>query len=92
VRFAWQHDSSVSSEERVVRGAVALLDSEEQRLKGAMRLPTQFGPRRELIDRSTEERDRAREVIARPASGWCRPGAARPSPALSWIHRRSQCR
>jgi hypothetical protein len=64
VRFAWQHDSSVSSEERLVRGAVALLDSEEQRLKGAMRLPAQFGLRQELIDRSTGQRDRAREIIA----------------------------
>jgi hypothetical protein len=64
VRFAWQHDSGVSSEERVVRGAAALLDSEEQRLKGAMRLPVQFGPRQELIDRSTKERDQAREIIS----------------------------
>jgi hypothetical protein len=63
VRFAWQFDPNISSDERVVRGAVALLDSEEQRLKGAMRMPTTFGLRQPLVDRSTGERDQARKVI-----------------------------
>jgi hypothetical protein len=65
VRFAWQLDPGVSSGERLVRGAVALLDSEEQRLKGAMRLPEQFGLRQTLVDQSVQERDRARQLIAR---------------------------
>lgn len=64
VRFAWQLDTTVSSDERVVRGAVALLDSEEQRLKGAMRLPEQFGLRQALVNRSVQERDMARQIVA----------------------------
>jgi uncharacterized protein HemX len=35
VRFAWLLDTDVSSEERVMRGAVALLVSADERLKGS---------------------------------------------------------
>lgn len=63
VRFAWQLDSSISDNERLVRGAVALLDSEEQRLKGATRLPPAFGPRQPLVARSTADRDEAKKII-----------------------------
>ena len=60
----WLLGSGVNSDERVARGAVALLNGEEQRLKGAMRLPAEFRPRQGLIARSTEERDRAKKIIA----------------------------
>jgi hypothetical protein len=69
VRFAWQLDPGVSSDERIVRGAVAILDSEEQRLKGATRLPTTFRLRQPLVDRSAGELDQARRIITAAGIG-----------------------
>jgi hypothetical protein len=64
VRFAWLMDPSVSSAERLVRGAVALRYSADQRSKGVRALPAdyvdprvlpgngwQLPPRTEIVDR-----------------------------------------
>jgi len=66
VRFAWLLDSAIGNEERIMRGAVALLASAEERLRGAMRIPAgQFDPRlrQALIDNCTAERDSAQALI-----------------------------
>ncbi len=65
VRFAWILDSGVSSEERIMRGTVALLVSADQRLKGAMRLPPgRYDKclRQAMIANCTAERDEARQL------------------------------
>ncbi|MDN3353183.1 hypothetical protein [Actinomadura sp. DC4] len=66
VRFAWILDSSISSEERIMRGAVALLVSAEERLRGALRVPTgHLDPHhmRLITDNSTAERDNVQTLI-----------------------------
>jgi hypothetical protein len=66
VRFAWIVDSEVGSEERIIRGAVALLVSADERLRGVMRIPTgHFDPRlrQMMIDNCTAERESARALI-----------------------------
>jgi hypothetical protein len=68
VRFAWALDPAVSAEERIVRGAVLLLTSAEERLKGATGLPAdRFGTRvhQALIRNCTQERDSVRGMIER---------------------------
>jgi hypothetical protein len=70
VRFAWQFDAGISTDERVLRGAVALLESEEQRLRGAMRLPAKFSPRQQHRDRrATFATDQA--ITVAPVQGGC---------------------
>ena len=66
VRFAWLMDPDSSSEKRIVRGAVALLDSAEERVKGVERLPAgRFDPGvlRRMLDSCTAERDTVQELI-----------------------------
>ncbi len=66
VRFAWLMDPGISSEERIVRGAVALWVSADQRLKGVRRLPAQrFGRRvlRQMLDSCTAERNAIEDLI-----------------------------
>jgi hypothetical protein len=65
-RFAWLLDPGVIPEERIMRGAVALLISAEERLKGANRIPSwQFDTRSRdiLIGNCTAERDSAHSLI-----------------------------
>ena len=66
VRCAWLMDPGISSEERIVRGAVALWVSADERLKGARRLPAQrFDGRvlRQMLDSCTAERDAIEDLI-----------------------------
>jgi hypothetical protein len=47
VRFAWLMDPDISSQKRITRGAVALVNSAEERVKGVRRLSAdRFPPRR----------------------------------------------
>lgn len=66
VRFAWILDPDVGSEERIIRGAVALLLSADERLRGVMSIPAAYlDPRLRqiMIDNCTSERDSARQLI-----------------------------
>jgi hypothetical protein len=66
VRFAWLMDPGISSEERIVRGAVALFVSADERFKGVRRLPAERFDRRVLrhmLDSCTAERDAVQELI-----------------------------
>jgi hypothetical protein len=66
VRFAWIIDVEVSCEERVMRGAVSLLVSANERLKGVMAIPdTHFNEslRRKLIDNCQTEVNSAEALI-----------------------------
>jgi hypothetical protein len=66
VRFAWLMDPDISSEERIVRGAVALFLSADERYKGVRGLPAErFDQRvyRRMVDSSTAERDDVQELI-----------------------------
>jgi hypothetical protein len=66
VRFAWLMDPGISSEERIVRGAVALFVSADERCKGVCRLPAdRFDQRllRQMLDSCTAERDAVQELI-----------------------------
>jgi hypothetical protein len=67
VRFAWILDPEIGSEERITRGAVALLVSADERLRGVRSIPVgHFDPRlrQKLIDDCTEEQDSTRRLIA----------------------------
>jgi hypothetical protein len=67
VRFAWLMDPDISSYERIVRGAVALYDSADQRLKGVRRLSMeQLGQQvfKGLLDNCVAEREEVEKVIA----------------------------
>jgi hypothetical protein len=67
VRFAWLMDPGISSEERIVRGAVALVVSADERFKGVRKLPAERFDRRLLgpmIDSCTAERDAVQELIS----------------------------
>jgi hypothetical protein len=60
VRFAWLMDPDIRSEERIVRGAVALFDSADQRLKAVRRLPPERFDRdvfRQMLSSCIAERD-----------------------------------
>lgn len=66
VRFAWLMDPGISSEERIVRGAVALFISADERYKGVRRLPAERFDRRLLrymLDSCIAERDAVQELI-----------------------------
>jgi hypothetical protein len=66
VRFAWLMDPSISSEERIVRGAVALHISAYERAKGVRALPPgSFDPRdfRQMTQSSTAEQNTIQELI-----------------------------
>ena len=66
VRFAWIMDPGIASEERIVRGAVALFISADERFKGVRRLPGERFDRlvlRQMIDSCTAERDAVQELI-----------------------------
>jgi len=66
VRLAWILDSGVGCEERIMRGAVALLLSAEEQLKGVMRIPAgRFDPRirQPMIDNCIRERDAVYALI-----------------------------
>jgi hypothetical protein len=67
VRFAWILDPDAGSEERIMRGAVALLVSVDERLRGVTSIPAaQFDPRlrQAFIDVCTSERDSTRQLIS----------------------------
>ena len=66
VRFAWLMDPDISSEERITRGAVALVNSAEERVKGARRLTAgSFPPGAldKMIKTCASERDTVRALI-----------------------------
>ena len=66
VRFAWLVDPGISSEERIVRGAVALFISADERFKGVRRLPAERFDRRvhrQMLDNCIAERDAVQELI-----------------------------
>ena len=66
VRLAWLMDPDISSEERIVRGAVALFVSADERFKGVRRLPAERFDRRlhrQMLDSCTAERDAVQELI-----------------------------
>lgn len=66
VRLAWVMDPDVSSAKRLVRGAVALYDSAEQRSKGVHALPANFldpGIYQQMLDSCRREREDIRELI-----------------------------
>jgi hypothetical protein len=66
VRLAWLLDPDVTPEQRIMRGAVALLVSANERLKGVQRIPEgQFNSalRQALIENCTAERDSAQSLI-----------------------------
>jgi hypothetical protein len=68
VRFAWVLDPAVSPEERIIRGAVLLLVSAEERLKGAKGIPaTHFNAdlRQAMITNCTQEWASAKALIER---------------------------
>ncbi len=67
VRFAWMIDPVVTSEERVMRGAVGLLVSAEEQLKGLRRVPAGRFPRevlQRMIDNCSLESHRVEQLIA----------------------------
>ena len=67
VRFAWLMDPGINSEERIVRGAVALFISAEERYKGVRGLPAERFDRRALRsmhDSCSVERHGVQELIA----------------------------
>lgn len=66
-RFAWILDPDIGSEERIMRGAAALLASADERLRSVMRVPAmQFSPRmrQTMIDNCNAERDSTRALIS----------------------------
>jgi hypothetical protein len=66
VRLAWLMDPAISSEERIVRGAAALLDSAEERHKGVRALPAEMFARsvlRGMVNSCTAERDDVQKLI-----------------------------
>jgi hypothetical protein len=66
VRFAWLMDPSISSEERIVRGAVGLFVSADERLKSVRALPAErFDQRvhRQMVESCIAERDAVQELI-----------------------------
>jgi hypothetical protein len=66
VRFAWLMDPGISSEKRIVRGAVALFVSADERYKGVCRLPAERFDRRllrQMLDSCTAERVAVQELI-----------------------------
>lgn len=68
VRFAWILDPDAGCEERIMRGAAALLVSADQRLKGVNSIPArQFNVdlRQAMINNCVGERDSARALIER---------------------------
>jgi hypothetical protein len=82
VRFAWLMDPDISSAKRLVRGAVALHVSAEERSKGVRALPAdRFDPRiyEQMLDSSSQERDAIRKLIdgAGMAFGSSRKGSVK---------------
>jgi hypothetical protein len=66
VRFAWLMDPGIRSEERITRGAVALVNSAEERVKGVRRLTADrfpLGVLDTMIKNCTSERDTVRALI-----------------------------
>jgi len=66
VRFAWLMDPGISSEERIVRGAVALFVSADERLKSVRGLPAERFDRRvhrQMVQSCAAEHDAVQELI-----------------------------
>jgi hypothetical protein len=66
VRFAWLMDPDISSAKRLVRGAVALYFSAEERSRGVHALPAErFEPRvhQQMLDSCGQERESIRKLI-----------------------------
>jgi hypothetical protein len=66
VRFAWLMDPDVSSAKRLVRGAVALHHSAEERSKGVRALPAErfgSGTYQQMLNSCSQERDDIRKLI-----------------------------
>jgi hypothetical protein len=81
VRFAWLMDPAVSSAKRLVRGAVALHYSAEERFRGVRALPAerfQSAMHRQMLESCIQERDDIRKLIdgAGMAFGSSRKGNA----------------
>lgn len=67
VRVAWLMDRGIGSDERVVRGAVALFLSAEERYKAVRRLPSASftpGVLKQLVASCNDEREKVEELIA----------------------------
>jgi hypothetical protein len=67
VRFAWLMDPGISSEERIVRGAVALFISADERLKAVRRLPPERFDRdvyRQMLNSCNTEHGTVQKLIA----------------------------
>ena len=82
VRFAWLMDPDISSAKRLVRGAVALHFSAEERSKGVRALSAErFDPRiyEQMLDSCSQERDSIGKLIdgAGMAFGSSRKGSAK---------------
>jgi len=68
VRFAWLMDPDISSEKRITRGAVALVNSAEERVRGVRRLSADRCPPGVLdtmIKNCNSERENVRALITR---------------------------
>jgi hypothetical protein len=66
VRFAWLMDPDISSAKRLVRGAVALHFSAEERSKGVRALPAEnFAPAtyRQMLDSCRQEQESIRKLL-----------------------------
>jgi hypothetical protein len=82
VRFAWLMEPDISSAKRLVRGAVALHISAEERAKGVRALPAKrFDLRtyRQMLDSCRQEQDSIRKLLdsAGMAFGASRTGSAK---------------
>lgn len=77
MRFAWILDSDVGGEERIMRGAVSLLVSADERLRSVMSIPAGYlDPRlrQGMVDNCTSERDSARRLISGTGTRLVRSG------------------
>jgi len=67
VRLAWLLDPAVCSEERIIRGAAALLTSTDEQIRGVKSIPAgRYDPEfhKVMVDRCTEEHDDVSMMIA----------------------------
>lgn len=66
VRFAWLMDPDIISDKRLLRGAVALHVSAEERSKGVRAVPSDFDPRayQQMLQSCNQERDSIRKLIS----------------------------
>lgn len=68
VRLAWLLDPEVRSEERIIRGAAALLTSTDEQLRGVKSIPAErYDPEfyKVMVENCTDEHDNVNALIAR---------------------------